>query len=87
VIDIYEGLLVSQDEWLYNSGNSGYGILGLGPGSSLWNAFIDPSTHTATYSIALARLNQNAFSNITIGNVGNSEDYINQTSITVINSE
>lgn len=54
IVTVYDGTLVTQDNWLNNTA-SAYGILGFGPSSPLWSAFIDPSTDSSTYSIALAK--------------------------------
>ena len=44
-----------------------YGILGFGLDSGFWDAYIDPITNQANYSIALARQFDSVKSNYTFG--------------------
>lgn len=46
---------VSGNNWLFGL-DAAYGTIGMGPGSFIWEGFIDPATYRATYSIELARV-------------------------------
>jgi hypothetical protein len=73
-VNVYSGESVSQDNWLFGQDGT-YGIIGMGPNSHLWKGLTDPTTNTATYSIALARISPFSYglkqttvaSNITFG--------------------
>lgn len=54
-VDVYAASEISQDNWNFNQ-DAGYGIIGMGPGSYIWEGFVDPETLRTEYSIALARL-------------------------------
>lgn len=54
IIPLYEANTVYQDLWQYGVSSATYGILGFGPLSSLWSAYVNPNTATATYAIALS---------------------------------
>jgi len=54
-MQVYSANLITADNWLYGI-KGGYGIIGMGPYSKLWNGFADPSTLTVTYSLELARI-------------------------------
>jgi len=51
---IYSGDLITADSWLYGE-SAAYGILGLGPYSTLWEGFVDPVTLVATYTVSVVR--------------------------------
>jgi hypothetical protein len=51
--EIYSGEKIKADAWLFGE-SAQAGIIGLGVESPFWNAFINPGTLKATYSIALA---------------------------------
>jgi hypothetical protein len=75
-IQLYGVDEVSADEWNFGV-DAGYGTIGMGPSSFIWEGFIDPETKRATYSIELARVSlysedeglqaNNIKSNITFG--------------------
>jgi len=54
-INVHSATQVSQDNWLFNN-DATYGIIGMGPGSFIWEGFVDPDTKLAFYSIELARV-------------------------------
>jgi len=51
---IYSGDYITVDDWNFNQ-DGAYGVVGMGPGSSLWQSFISATSLTATYSIELKR--------------------------------
>lgn len=53
-IEVYGADEISQDNWRLNQ-EAAYGIIGVGPGSKIWEGFVDPETKLATYSIEIAR--------------------------------
>jgi len=53
-IDVYSAESVSQNNWQYNN-DGAFGIIGMGPGSFIWEGFVDPVTKTSVWSIELAR--------------------------------
>lgn len=53
-IDVYSAQSVSQNNWNYNQDGT-FGIIGMGPGSFIWEGFVDPETKTSVWSIELAR--------------------------------
>jgi hypothetical protein len=91
---VYAANEISQDNWRFKS-DATYGILGMGPNSAFWNGFATSDTHTATYSVALARLQgfssvhevpkvqaSNVATNITFGSAADSA-YTNMESVTL----
>jgi hypothetical protein len=72
-MNIYSGNDVTANDWNWNQDGS-YGIIGMGPSSTLWEGFISPSTFTASYSIELARFTnplglETASSDVTKSNI------------------
>ncbi len=63
--DVIGATVVDSDVYHYDQ-DSAYGILGLGPNSNLWRAFIDTDTKQSTYSISLAAP-VNAITTVTLG--------------------
>lgn len=57
---------IYDDYQLYNF-NAGYGTIGLGPMSPVWQKFTDPQTNEATYFIALSWNETEAKTNVTLG--------------------
>lgn len=55
-INVYGVNQISQNNLNFNE-QATYGIIGMGPNSYIWEAFVDPETLISTYSIALARPN------------------------------
>jgi len=53
-IDVYSAESVSQNNWNYNRDGT-FGIIGMGPGSFIWEGFVDPETKLSVWSIELAR--------------------------------
>jgi len=88
-VQMYSVDLVSANNWLFDVDGS-YGVIGMGPGSYIWEGFIDPETKRATYSIELARVSfytddklgasDDIQSNITFG-AANDEHYQGNPSI------
>lgn len=86
-IDVYGVDQVSQNNWMFNQDGT-YGILGMGPGSFIWEGFVDPELKTSTYSIELARLgivgdslgSDLPSTNITFGSA-NDEAYTGKTNV------
>jgi len=54
IIDVYSGESISQNNWNFNKDGT-FGIIGMGPGSFIWEGFVDPETKLSTWSIELAR--------------------------------
>lgn len=87
-IDVYSAETVSQNNWNYNRDGT-FGIIGMGPGSFIWEGFVDPETKLSVWSIELARtgffgdeqLSATATSsNITFGSANN-EAYIGHDNV------
>jgi len=53
-VEIYDAQTVSQNDWNFNKDGT-YGIIGMGPGSYIWEGFVDPETKRTVFSIELAR--------------------------------
>ncbi len=65
-------------------------MLGFGPESEIWEAYSDPVTNIATYSIQLAPTatsNSIVESNFTLGNAGDLNDYVGKSSVSTIASD
>ena len=70
-VEVYDAEEVSQNNWNFNEDGT-YGIIGMGPGSFIWEGFVNPETKRAIYSIELARTGNYGMgatqpSNITFG--------------------
>jgi len=52
---IYSGDSITADSWLFGEPGA-YGILGLGPYSTLWEGFVDPVTLIAQYTVSVVRV-------------------------------
>ena len=70
-VEVYDAETVSQNNWNYNKDGT-FGIIGMGPGSFIWEGFVDPETKRSVYSIELARTSNYGLgaaqqSNITFG--------------------
>jgi len=83
--DVVGVTVVESDQYLYDQ-NGAYGILGLGPNSPLWRAFIDTETKQASYSVSLAAPTVNGASNVTLG-ASLPSDYEGKTSLTSVGDE
>ena len=54
-VELYGVNLVQGDNWNFG-GDGAYGVLGMGPTSYIWEAFVDPDVKRAYYSISLGRV-------------------------------
>lgn len=50
----------------------------------MWEAYIDPDTNIATYSVQLAPSEANSVSNVTLGNRGDLTGYANQSYVSAL---
>jgi hypothetical protein len=84
-VEVYDAQQVSQNNWNYNKDGT-YGIIGMGPGSFIWEGFVDPDTKRSVFSIELARTSNYGIgastqpSNITFGSA-NDEAYAGHDSV------
>jgi hypothetical protein len=55
IMPVYDVYRITEDYLMYNQ-KGGFGVIGMGPLSPVWEALVDPATNSSTYSIALARI-------------------------------
>ena len=64
-INVHSAEIVFEDNNLFNM-DATYGIIGMGPGSFIWEGFVDPDTKLAYYSVELARVSTYGLSDTTL---------------------
>jgi len=81
VLRVYAGETISENDWMWGKFGA-YGNIGMGVESDFWEAFVDPQTLTANYSIELRNSNSLSTSNVTLGDTGNPY-YLDKTAMQI----